>query len=49
MLQVLLDRITIDNYYYLLLYKTKRCNIKWKIMDLRKFELKIVCDIISTT
>ena len=31
------DQISIDNYYYLLLLcKTKRYNIKWKIMNLRK-------------
>ena len=33
------DQISIDNYYYLLLLcKTKRYNIKWKIMNLRKFQ-----------
>ena len=32
------DQITIDNYYYLLLLcETKRYNIKWKIMNFRKF------------
>ena len=44
------DYITIDNYYYLLsLYKTKGYNIKWKIMNLKKFVLKIVRVIISMT
>ena len=45
------DHITIDNYYYfmLLLYKTKRCNIKWKIMNLEKFVLKIIRAIILMT
>ena len=33
------DQISIDNYHYLLLLcKTKRYNIKWKIMNLRKFQ-----------
>ena len=33
------DQISIDNYYYLLLLcKTKMYNIKWKIMNLRKFQ-----------
>ena len=42
--------ITIDNYYYLLsLCKTKRYNIKWKIMIFKKFVLKIVRVIISVT
>ena len=46
----MIDHITIDNYYYLLsLCKTKRYNIKWKIMKLKKFELKIVRVIILMT
>ena len=46
----MIDHITIDNYYYLLLLcKTKRYNIKWKIMKLKKFELKIVRVIILMT
>ena len=37
------DRITIDNYcYFLPLCKTKRYNIKWKVMNFRKFILKIL-------
>ena len=44
------DHITIDNYYYLLLLcKTKRYNIKWKIMNFKKFVLSIVRVIISMT
>ena len=44
------DHITIDNCYYLpLLCKTKGYNIKWKIMNLKKFALKMVCVIISMT
>ena len=40
--------INIDNYYYLLsLCKTKRYNIKWKIMNFNKFVLKFVRVIIS--
>ena len=31
------DHNTIDNYFYLLLCKTKMCNIKWKIMNFKKF------------
>ena len=46
----MIDHITIDNYYYLLLLcKTKRYNIKWKIMKLKKFKLKIVRVIILMT
>ena len=46
---VLLDHITIDNYYcyLLLLCKTKRYSIKWKIMNFKKLVLKIVRVIIS--
>ena len=36
------DHINIHNYYFLLLFKTKRNNIKWKIMNLKRFVLKIV-------
>ena len=37
------NHIDIGNYYYLLsLYKTKKQNIKWKIMNFKKFILKIV-------
>ena len=44
------DHININNYYYLLsLCKTKRYNIKWKIMNFKKFLLKIVRVIISMT
>ena len=36
------DHITIDNYYYLLLLcKTIRYNIKWKIMNFSKVRIKI--------
>ena len=42
--------ITIDNYYYLSsLCKTKRYNTKWKVMNFKKFLLKIVRVIISMT
>ena len=42
------DHIAIDDYYYLmLLFKTKRYNIKWKIMKFKKFVFKIVRVIIS--
>ena len=41
------DHITIENYYYLQLCKTKRYNIKRKIMNFKKFVLKIVRVIIS--
>ena len=35
------NNITIDNYYYLLsLCKTKRYNIKWKIINFKKFGIK---------
>ena len=41
---------TVVNYYYLLsLCKTKRYNIKWKIMSFKKFVLRIICVIISMT
>ena len=44
------DYITIDNYYYLLfLWKANRYNIKWKIMNFKKFTLKIVGVITSMT
>ena len=44
------DHITIENYYYLsILCKTKRYNIKWKIMNFKKFVVKIVRVIISMT
>ena len=44
------DHIPIDNCYYLLsLCKTKRYYIKWKIMNLKKFVLKMVHVIISMT
>ena len=43
------DHITIENYYYLQLCKTKRYNIKRKIMNFKKFVLKIVRVIISMT
>ena len=37
------NHITIDNYYYLLLLcKIKRNNIKWNIMNLKSFILKII-------
>ena len=40
------DHITVDNYYLLLLYKTKVYNIKWEIAN---FVLKTVRVIISRT
>ena len=44
---IISDHITIDNYYHLLsLCKTKSYNIKWKLMNLKEFVLKIVCVII---
>ena len=44
------DHITIDNYYYLLLLrKTKRYNIKWKLINFKKFVLKMVRVVISMT
>ena len=47
---LVINHITIDNYYYLIsLCKTKRHNMKWKIMNLKKFALKIVPVIISMT
>ena len=44
------DHITIDNYYYLLLLrKTKKYNIKWKLINFKKFVLKMVRVVISMT
>ena len=44
------DHIAIDNYdYFLLLCKTKRYNIKWKKINLKKFLLNIVHVIILMT
>ena len=44
------NHITIHNYYCLLsLCKTKRYKIKWKIINLEKFVLKILRVIISMT
>ena len=43
------DHIFDDNYYLLLLCKTKRYNIKSKIMNLKKFILKILRVIFSMT
>ena len=44
------DHINIDNYCYLLSFcKTKRYSVKWKIMNFKKFVLKIVIVIISMT
>ena len=44
------DHIPIDNYYYLLLLrKTKRYNIKWKLINFKKFVLKMVRVVISMT
>ena len=34
------DHVTIDNYCYLLLCKTKRNNIKWKIKNFKKIRIK---------
>ena len=44
------DYITIDDYYYLpSLRKRKRYNMKWNIMNFKKFVLKIVRVITSMT
>ena len=44
------DPITIDNHYNLLLLcKTKMYNTKWKIVNFKKFIVKIVRAIISMT
>ena len=44
------DHFTIDNNYYLLLLcKSKRYNTKWKITKLKTFVLEIVRVIISMT
>ena len=34
------DHVTVDNYCYLLLCKTKRNNIKWKIKNFKKVRMK---------
>ena len=44
------DHTAIDHYHYLLsLCKTQTYNIKWKIMNFKKFVLKIVRVFISMT
>ena len=44
------NHVTVDNYYYLLsVCKTKRYDIKWKIMNFKKLVLKIVRVIILMT
>ena len=45
----IIDYISIDNYYYFLLCKAKRYNMKWEIMNFKKLVLKIVGVIVSMT